>query len=175
MHPDQEPRAPAGARPRAGMSTLSTDELRALARSFAGDEAAWRPHVAHRPDKRVFRKLLDTEAASVWMVCWSEGQETGLHDHDGSAGAVQVVAGAVHEERLGADGQPRATLAGMGDGFAFGGDAIHGVRHAGTDPAVTIHAYSPPLRAMGTYSVDADGVMRRERIDEYVELRPAVG
>ena len=175
MHPDQEPRAPAGPRPRAGVSALSIGELRAPARSFAGDEAAWRPHVAHRPDRRVFRKLLDTDQASVWLICWSEGQQTGLHDHDGSAGAVQVVAGAVHEERLGADGQPESTLTGAGDGFAFEGDAIHGVRHAGTEPAVTIHAYSPPLRAMGTYSLGADGSLRRERIDEYVELRPAVG
>ena len=45
------------------------------------------------------------------------------------------------------------------------------MRHAGRSPAVTIHAYSPPLRGMGAYSVDPDGILRRERLPEDVELR----
>jgi hypothetical protein len=57
-----------------------------------------------------------------------------------------------------------------GGGFDFGPDAIHGVRHAGTEPAVTIHAYSPALRGMGAYVVNPDGVLRRERIGGEVEL-----
>ena len=35
---------------------------------------------------------------------------------------------------------------------------IHRVNHAGDGPAVSLHAYSPPLRRMGAYEVDADAI-----------------
>lgn len=40
--------------------------------------------------------------------------------------------------------------------------AIHRVLHSGTGPAVTIHAYSLPLRRMGAYRIGADGALERE-------------
>jgi hypothetical protein len=40
-------------------------------------------------------------------------------------------------------------------------------------PAVTIHAYSPPLWRMGTYTVSPDGELRRRSISYVEELRPA--
>lgn len=153
------------------MSELSIKDLRALARSFTFDGASWRPYVAHDPHRRIFRKLADTDAATVWLICWMPGQDTGLHDHDGSSGAVEVLAGAVREERLCPDGSIASRVVRAGGRFHFGPDAIHGVRHAGDEPAVTLHAYSPPLRGMGAYVVDPDGVLRRERLPEEVELR----
>ena len=39
-------------------------------------------------------------------------------------------------------------------------------------PAVSIHAYSPPLWRMGAYSVEPDGTLRRESISYAEELRP---
>jgi len=41
-----------------------------------------------------------------------------------------------------------------------------------TAPAVSIHAYSPPLWRMGAYSVEPDGTLRRESISYAEELRP---
>ncbi len=38
---------------------------------------------------------------------------------------------------------------------------IHRVSHAGTDPAVTLHVYSPPLLRMGAYVIGEDGVLAR--------------
>jgi hypothetical protein len=38
---------------------------------------------------------------------------------------------------------------------------IHRVAHAAGSPAITIHAYSPPLEQVGTYLVDDDGRLRR--------------
>ena len=49
--------------------------------------------------------------------------------------------------------------------------AIHRVLHAGGQPAVTIHAYSPPLRRTGAYRVGADGELERESQPFEVELR----
>ena len=151
--------------------TLRIDDLHALARSFGGDEAAWAPFVRHDAERRSFHKLLDGDAATVWLICWMPGHDTGLHDHDGSSGAVHVVAGAVLEQRLLASGAPESRLVLAGGHFDFGPDTVHRVRHAGSAPAVTIHAYSPPLRGMGAYSADPDGVLRRRQVAEDVELR----
>jgi hypothetical protein len=49
--------------------------------------------------------------------------------------------------------------------------AIHRVLHAGDGPAVTIHAYSPPLRRMGAYRVGANGELERESQPFEQELR----
>ena len=49
--------------------------------------------------------------------------------------------------------------------------AIHRVLHAGQGPAVTIHAYSPPLRRTGAYRVRPDGELEREAQPFGVELR----
>jgi hypothetical protein len=49
--------------------------------------------------------------------------------------------------------------------------AIHRVLHAGVEPAVTIHAYSPPLRRTGAYRVNANGELQREPLSFEQELR----
>jgi hypothetical protein len=40
-----------------------------------------------------------------------------------------------------------------------------------TGLAVTIHAYSPPLRRTGAYRVSADGALQRESLSIAQELR----
>jgi hypothetical protein len=42
----------------------------------------------------------------------------------------------------------------------------------GGSPAVSIHAYSPPLWRMGTYTTGPDGTLRRQSISYAEELRP---
>ena len=49
--------------------------------------------------------------------------------------------------------------------------AIHRVLHAGDGPAVTIHAYSPPLRAHRRLPVGDDGQLEREALPFEAELR----
>ena len=44
--------------------------------------------------------------------------------------------------------------------------------HAGDVPAVTIHAYSPPLWRMGAYEVAESGELRRHSVSYAEELRP---
>ena len=50
--------------------------------------------------------------------------------------------------------------------------AIHRVLHSGQEPAVTIHAYSPPLRRSGVYRVADDGSLERSSQSSEVELQP---
>src|SRR5690349_3967175 len=125
---------------------LDGEELADLAAGLAARPALWRPHVRADADRRHFHCLVREPHATVWLICWMPGHDTGFHDHDGAAGAVTVVQGAVSEERLRLGGPPARTVHGAGEVFGFGPDDIHRVRWVAGEPAVTIHAYSPELR-----------------------------
>jgi hypothetical protein len=85
----------------------------------------------------------------------------------------------VREERLALGrsvDEPIARLAKAGSSFSFGASDIHRVLHAGEGPAVTIHAYSPPLVRMGSYMVEPSGQLLRHPVtyeDELRELDPS--
>jgi predicted metal-dependent enzyme (double-stranded beta helix superfamily) len=153
---------------------LSGEELTAVAGRVAGRPELWSGHVSHDPLHRTYRQLLRDENLDVWLICWSHDHDTGFHDHDLSAGAVAVVAGAVREERLVLGrpvDSPIARTAGAGATFSFAASDIHRVLHAGAEPAVTIHAYSPPLVRMGSYEVQPTGQLRRHAVSYEEELR----
>jgi predicted metal-dependent enzyme (double-stranded beta helix superfamily) len=59
-----------------------------------------------------------------------------------------------------------------GASFHFAASDIHRVSHAGCDPAVTLHVYSPPLLRMGAYAIGEDGVLARHPMSYEDELRP---
>jgi len=151
---------------------LGEDELVALARSVAATPALWRHLVAHDPDRRHYAELLRDVHVALWVICWTNEQDTGFHDHDLSAGAVAVAAGAVREDRLALGGAPRSRVVDAGGGFSFSAADIHRVRHVPGTDAVTIHAYSPPLWRMGAYEVRADGSLARHAMSYAEELRP---
>lgn len=155
---------------------LSSDELEQYVKDLALDEARWRSLVRHHPNERVYIELDWTEDFNSWLICWMENHETGFHDHDGSAVAVKVVSGFVVEERLRLVSQgcikPHATPYGPGDIIRLGPNDIHNVKHTGTLPTVSIHAYSPPLVRMGSYGFGADDELRRLPMFSSEKLRP---
>jgi predicted metal-dependent enzyme (double-stranded beta helix superfamily) len=153
---------------------LSDEQLIAVASEIAGRPALWSHLIEHDQTQRTYRQLLRDEHLDVWLLCWSHDHDTGFHDHDLSAGAVAVVSGSVREERLVLGRSPAAPLvrtAHVGSSFAFGAGDIHRVLHAGTEPAVTIHAYSPPLVRMGSYAIEPNGQLRRHAVSHEEELR----
>jgi predicted metal-dependent enzyme (double-stranded beta helix superfamily) len=153
---------------------LTNEELRAVASQFAARPELWAERVAHDPRQRTYEQLLRDEHLDVWLICWSHDHDTGYHDHDLSAGAVAVAAGSVREERL-VFGRPvdspLARTVSAGSSFDFGASDIHRVLHAGGGPAVTIHAYSPPLVRMGSYAIEPSGQLRRHPQSCETELR----
>ncbi|HEX8122842.1 MAG TPA: cysteine dioxygenase family protein [Solirubrobacteraceae bacterium] len=150
---------------------LVGDELRALALWLRERPELWRAHVRHDPAQRTFHRLVADEHVTVWLICWMPGHDTGFHDHDGSAGAVAVLEGHIGEERLRLLDVPARAVYAPGDVLEFGAADIHRVRHMGTEPAVTLHAYSPALRRMGAYVADEEGRLLRHALDEETELR----
>jgi quercetin dioxygenase-like cupin family protein len=154
------------------MSALTIEQLHERLRAIAADPERWQEQVRHDPDGRVFVELERDEDASIWLICWSEGHDTGFHDHDGSSGAVVVITGEVEEQRLRVGAPTANTRLRAGEAFDFDAAAIHRVRHVGTGPTVTIHAYSPPLGSMGAYTVEPGGELRRHYVEKDTELRP---
>jgi predicted metal-dependent enzyme (double-stranded beta helix superfamily) len=153
---------------------LTDQQLLAVATEIGAQPALWSGHVEHDPRQRTYKQLLRDEHLDVWLLCWSHDHDTGFHDHDLSAGAVAVVSGSVREERLVLGRSPEAPisrLARAGSSFYFGASDIHRVLHAGSEPAVTIHAYSPPLVRMGSYTIEPNGQLRRHAVSHEDELR----
>ena len=85
---------------------------------------------------------------------------------------MAVVSGTVAEDRLALGGSPVTRELGAGESFTFSAADIHRVRHTGEAPAVTIHAYSPPLWRMGAYEILPGGELRRHSLSYAEELRP---
>jgi predicted metal-dependent enzyme (double-stranded beta helix superfamily) len=153
---------------------LSNGQLLAFVAQIAARPRLWSAHVEHDPVQRTFRQLLRDKHLDVWLICWSHDHDTGFHDHDLSAGAVAVAAGSVREERLVLGrpvDAPISRTVSAGASFDFGASDIHRVLHAGGEPAVTIHAYSPPLVRMGSYAVERSGQLRRHAVSHDQELR----
>ena len=147
--------------------------LEDLVDRLAADESSWRHLVKHDRDRRNYVQIMLDEHVGVWLICWMDDHDTGFHDHDRSSGAVAVVEGHVREERLAMGGEPSTRVYLPGESFAFEASDIHRMSHAGGGPAISIHAYSPPLNRMGSYSIDRAGVLRRESISYEEELRQA--
>jgi quercetin dioxygenase-like cupin family protein len=151
--------------------SLGLDELERFAAQLAATPERWRHHVRHDEDARVYQKIWDDDQANAWVICWSEDQDTGFHDHDESGAGIAVVAGRVREDRLTISGAPLEREFEAGATFAVAPVAIHRVLHAGDRPAVTIHVYSPPLIRTGAYRIGPDGELEREALPYEVELR----
>ncbi len=150
---------------------LNRDELNAVVDRLAADPERWAARVDYDDAERVFVSLHRDDHVDVWLLCWTPVNDTGWHDHDISSGAVRVVRGALAESNPRIGGEPVTRVVHAGESFSFGPDHIH--RLTGIDDrSVSIHAYSPPLWRLGQYSIDRDGVMRRQSISYAEELRP---
>jgi predicted metal-dependent enzyme (double-stranded beta helix superfamily) len=144
--------------------TLTEPEVADLAARIARREDLVRPLVQHRDEERHCASLHVDEHVGVWVISWMPGHDTGYHDHAGSHGAVAVVEGAVREERPTWNGAPRVREAGTDEAFAFSEADIHRVYAVGTEPAVTVHVYSPPLEAMTVYRELEDGTVESSTV-----------
>jgi hypothetical protein len=151
---------------------VTTGELRGLVSKLAARPEVWRRHVRHVPQERGYELVHHSDDVMAWVISWMDDHDTGFHDHDLSSGAVHVVEGTIREERLRIDGAPLVRTFGPGATFDFAASDIHRVAHAGGPPAVTLHAYSPPLWRMGAYEIEPDGSLRRHSLSYAEELRP---
>jgi rhodanese-related sulfurtransferase/predicted metal-dependent enzyme (double-stranded beta helix superfamily) len=154
--------------PRVTTSTQSPrplSELASLVSDFAARPHQWIDRVRLRVGERWYERLERSDTHEVWAISWMPGQGTGFHDHGGSAGAFAVAFGTLEEHRP----TTRPLNVVPGQVRAFGPHDVHDVRNASAAPAVSIHAYSPPLSLMNRYDVEDAGLIPRGTVFEDVE------
>jgi rhodanese-related sulfurtransferase len=143
-------------------STLKTPgELAEIVSQFASSDG-WIDRVRLRTEERWYERLQLSADYDIWVISWLPGQSTGFHDHGDSAGAFVIATGTLEEHRPGK--QPRVIYPGQPQ--AFGSDYAHDVRNVSLAPAVSIHAYSPPLEEMNEYELEGSELVPRERVSE---------
>jgi hypothetical protein len=110
-------------------------------------------------EERWYERLYHGPDYDIWVISWLPGQSTGFHDHGASSGALVVATGILEEHRPG----ERTRVIHPGKPRAFGPDYAHDVRNVSLAPAISIHAYSPPLSDMNEYELDGSRLVPRER------------
>lgn len=100
--------------------------------------------VRYVPEKRWWSRLALTGGVELWLLSWLPGQGTDPHDHGGASGSFTVLGGTLTEDFRTPSGVDTATRS-TGQTLAFGPHYAHRVRNESAEPAVSVHAYSPPL------------------------------
>jgi mannose-6-phosphate isomerase-like protein (cupin superfamily) len=140
------------------------EELANIASLFASSDG-WIDRVRLSAEGRWYERLYQGPDYDIWVISWLPGQSTGFHDHGESSGAFVVATGILEEHRPGE--QPLVIH--PGKSRAFGPDYTHDVRNVSLAPAISIHAYSPPLSEMNEYELDGSRLIPRERVSERAE------
>ncbi|MGW1107003.1 cysteine dioxygenase [Streptomyces sp. NPDC002540] len=168
-------RTPASVRGRG--SGPSAAELLEFVRRVAADNEI----VASLPldaEGRTWIPLEGPGGSEAWLIGWPPGSGTGWHDHADSIGAFTTAAGTLKELSLAArlptdgwktleltEGIDRSRHLATGQGRTFGRHHVHEVlNESGTEHAVSVHAYYPPLPRIQRYS-RTGAVLRLEQVE----------
>jgi len=140
------------------------EELADIVSLFASSDG-WMDKVRLRAERRWYERLYHSPGYDIWVISWLPEQSTGFHDHGTSCGAFVVATGILEEYRP-AEG---ARVIHPGKPRAFGPDYTHDVRNVSLAPAISIHAYSPPLNEMNEYELEGSQLVPRERASRTAE------
>jgi rhodanese-related sulfurtransferase len=143
---------------------LSTAQLADFSRFFADEVRSGAYNWAFDAENRWHRRIYRDDRVDIWLISWLPTQGTQLHDHGGSSGAFTVLSGTLNEVQ--AAGPAHAPRLGERERSAdetvtFGPRYIHDVRNTSDAPAVSVHAYSPPLTLMRYYDLAFDGSLEQ--------------
>lgn len=142
--------------------TLTAEALERLVRRLADRPDLWQPLVVVDRERRRYELLYEDQRVDIWVLSWMPGQRTGFHDHDRSGVGLVCVQGELDEGSLAIGSEAETVRMVRGASRSGPGGYIHAVSHRAGEPAVSIHAYSPPLVAVGQYRRDSAGRLQRE-------------
>jgi predicted metal-dependent enzyme (double-stranded beta helix superfamily) len=152
----------------AGRLRLRPARLGQIVAAVVAGPDGWSALVRFDAGRRWFRRLVLADDHEVWLLSWLPGQGTGFHDHGSASGAFAVVRGGVRERTVAGGGRLRHRTVWPGAVRSFGPRHVHDVVNASAEPAVTVHAYSPPLTAMRRYELTGSGLVHTAT--EHAEL-----
>jgi predicted metal-dependent enzyme (double-stranded beta helix superfamily) len=149
-------------RARLAPARLSQARLGEIVGALAARPGGWDELVRFEAGRRWYRRLELADDHEVWLLSWLPGQSTGFHDHGRAAGAFAVAQGRVRERTVAAGYRPavRNLTVARGSVRSFGPHYTHDVVNTFTMPAITVHAYSPPLTAMRRFELTESGLVQ---------------
>jgi mannose-6-phosphate isomerase-like protein (cupin superfamily) len=137
---------------------LRRGQLVRLVADLAREANYWQRLVHHEPDRRWWTRLVRHEQVDVWLITWPAQGATDLHDHGNSAAALTVVQGTLEHVLASRTGELSRETLSAGTLLSVEPGAVHDVRNPLAVPAVSIHAYSPPLERMTYFRPDGSGL-----------------
>lgn len=133
---------------------LTQDQLVSFARFYAEECSAGLYAPTFDPEERWHQRIYRDARVDVWLITWLPSQGTQLHDHGGSSGAFAVMDGELTEAVVAGGSTLHDTTRRAGEAVGFGAHYVHDVRNLSDAPAVSVHAYSPPLTTMTYYDLN---------------------
>ena len=142
---------------------LDRHALRSVAARFAATATIGQVPAG---EERRWVQLAATDRYDAWLIAWPPGAAIDLHGHGGSAAAIAVVEGSLEERHLDFRTphvvEHRRLVPGA-DTLLLAATHIHSVANIAEDEALSVHVYSPPLRAMSF--VAADGSVQQTAVE----------
>lgn len=146
---------------------LGVRELKRVSVAVAERPDLYRDLIVDDPERRWWMLLHRTPGFEVKLLTWEIEQSSDWHDHGGSSGALTVVSGSLVEHYRSTNLIDSATRRfGEGETSVFGPSHVHDVLFESGSPAVSIHAYSPPLSGLTYYDRTPYGFVAREFVEE---------
>ncbi len=169
-------------------SPITRDRVLDYLRSTAVDRASLDPYVHFRPDAYTRNLIYRDDTFEIMAVCWSPGQRTVIHTHNGQLGWMSVERGAlavVNYKWLGCNAADNQNVVGMDclagateldldrreiqecfpDGPVNTVDkvqTIHQVVVQGKEPVLSLHVYSRPIDSCVAFDLEKHTCYRRE-------------
>lgn len=137
--------------------TPSFEELKGWLQEVEVEEEELRPFVSFKAGTYARHRVFRSECVELLVLCWRPGQQTPIHDHNGSYGMVRVCEGVMWETlfEMGDDGLRYLRAREWRPGETTGADVpdIHqlGNPEVSGQDLITLHLYAPPLGSINTY------------------------
>ena len=131
---------------------LSIAELERIVLAIAASPELFDDLVVDDETNRWWLQLLKTDNFEVRILGWEVEQRSDWHDHGGSSGVFVVTQGRLFEMHRASDHiSVDSRRYEAGEHGSFGPDYVHDMIHESGKPAVSVHAYSPPLTGFTSY------------------------
>ena len=103
--------------------------------------------------RRPYARLFRTQAVEAWVIAWASSTYLGLHDHGGSRAEYHVVAGTLYEASTALSTRAPLITRPLQAGArrSLGSSHVHELWNPSPNPALSVHAYSPPLHSLSFY------------------------
>jgi cysteine dioxygenase len=156
-----------------GLDTVDVSRIQHLMTSYASNKSDWDQYAHFDFSKRYTRNLVDDGNGkfNLMILCWTNGQESPIHDHSNSHCIMKVLEGELLETRYAwpeKDGKLNKNTENMvheemkvTDEARCGLDecvyihdkiGLHRVTNPSeTQPAVSLHLYTPPFETCRTF------------------------